>query len=86
MSGEYRFQCGDEHVTASAGSFVFLPQRVPHRYQAGSEGGRLLMIFAPGGIEDYFREVAAAMNDDALDPARAQDIARRFGIDLFDSY
>lgn len=87
LEGDYTFECGDRVVSASAGSFVFLPRGVPHRYQAGKEGGRLLMIFAPGGIEDYFRAVAAAMEEDgALQSSRAHEIADAYGIDLLDEY
>jgi hypothetical protein len=73
-------------VSASAGSFVFLPKGIPHRYQAGNAGGRLLMVFAPGGIEGYFRMVAAAMEDGVLTSSRAHEIADAYGIDLLDEY
>jgi len=86
LEGDYTFECGDRVVGASAGSFVFLPKGVPHRYQAGNAGGRLLMIFAPGGIEGYFRAVATAMEDGALQSSRAHEIAHAYGIDLFDEY
>jgi quercetin dioxygenase-like cupin family protein len=86
LEGDYTFECADRVVSASAGSFVFLPKGVPHRYQAGNAGGRLLMIFAPGGIEGYFRAVAAAMEDGTLASSRAHEIANAYGIDLLDEY
>ena len=86
LEGDYTFECADRVVSASAGSFVFLPKGVPHRYQAGNAGGRLLMIFAPGGIEGYFRAVATAMEDGALESSRAHEIAYAYGIDLLDEY
>jgi len=44
------------------------------------------MIFAPGGIEGYFRAVATAMEDGALESSRAHEIAYAYGIDLLDEY
>jgi quercetin dioxygenase-like cupin family protein len=86
LEGDYTFECGGRVVSASPGSFVFLPKGVPHRYQAGNAGGRLLMIFVPGGIEDYFRAVATAMEDGALASSTAHEIANAYGIDLLDEY
>jgi quercetin dioxygenase-like cupin family protein len=86
LEGEYTFECGGRVVSASAGSFVFLPKGIPHRYQVGNAGGRLLMVFAPGGIEDYFRAVATAMEDGPLPSSKAHEIAHAYGIDLLDEY
>jgi len=38
--------------------FVSLPAGVPHRYKAGEQGGSLLMLFTPSGMECYFRDWA----------------------------
>ena len=35
-----------------------LPAGVPHRYKAGEQGGSLLMLFTPSGMECYFRDWA----------------------------
>jgi quercetin dioxygenase-like cupin family protein len=87
LEGDYTFECGGRVVSASTGSFVLLPNGVPHRYQVGNAGGRLLMIFAPGGIEGYFRAVATAMEEDgALASSRAHEIAHAYGIDLLGEY
>src|SRR5512133_3863077 len=32
LDGDYTFECGDRVVGASAGTFVFLPKGIPHRY------------------------------------------------------
>lgn len=63
LAGGYEFFCGDRRVEAGPGAFVLLPRGVPHRYRSGSDGGRMLMLFTPGGAEAYFREIAAAMAD-----------------------
>jgi hypothetical protein len=53
-----------EGFDAAAGSFVFLPRGLPHRFWAAGPAARLLLIAVPGGIEGYFREINAAAGDD----------------------
>ncbi len=85
LEGSYQFFCGDERVDAETGWFVFLPHGVPHRYRAGPAGGRLLMVFSPGGTEDYFRELALAMAQGAP-PEALVELAEHHGIRLLDEY
>jgi mannose-6-phosphate isomerase-like protein (cupin superfamily) len=64
LDGALSIRCGDEAFDAAAGSFVFLPRGRPHRFWAPARPARLLLIVAPGGIEDYFRQINAASTDD----------------------
>src|SRR4051812_29236388 len=86
LDGDYEFYCGERQVDARAGSFVFLPRGVPHRYRAGAAGGRVLMLFAPGGTEDYFKDVAVAMSDDATTADTLARLAEHHGIHLLEGY
>jgi quercetin dioxygenase-like cupin family protein len=86
LDGDYAFQCGDVDVEAGPGCFVVLPHGVPHRYRAGPDGGRVLMLFVPGGAEAYFRDVALAMADEATTPELLAELARHHGIELLDRY
>jgi mannose-6-phosphate isomerase-like protein (cupin superfamily) len=86
LEGSYEFHCGDEQVDAGPGWFVFLPHGVPHRYRAGPQGGRVLMLFSPGGTEDYFRDIAVAMADEATTEATLARLAEHHGIELLDRY
>lgn len=85
LEGQYTFQCGDDVVEAGPGAFVLLPRGVPHRYRTGSAGGRVLMVFTPGGTEDYFRDLAASLATGADEGALAE-LARSHGIELLDPY
>jgi len=60
LEGELFIRCDRDFFSATAGSFVFLPRRRPHRFQARTGSARLLLIAVPGGIEDYFQEINAA--------------------------
>jgi mannose-6-phosphate isomerase-like protein (cupin superfamily) len=64
LDGALSVRCGSEGFDAAAGSFVFLPRGLPHRFWAAGPAARLLLIAVPGGIEDYFREINAASGDD----------------------
>jgi len=75
LDGELSVRCGEEAFSAGAGSFVFLPRGRPHRFWAPARPARLLLIVAPAGIEDYFREINSAATDD-----ERHQIGERFGI------
>lgn len=86
LEGQYEFHCGPTPIEAGPGAFVLLPKGVPHRYRTGSEGGRVLMLFSPGGTEDYFRDLAAAMLSSGSDDEALAELARHHGIELLDAY
>jgi quercetin dioxygenase-like cupin family protein len=56
LSGEVRIRHGDTVIEAVAGSFAFGPRGVPHAFRVDSEEARLLLFFAPAGVEQFFRE------------------------------
>ncbi len=86
LDGTYEFVCGDRSVEAGPGAFVLLPRGVPHRYRSGHEGGRMLMLFSPGGTEAYFRDLAAAMSEGELAADEFARLAERHGIQFFGDY
>jgi quercetin dioxygenase-like cupin family protein len=75
LDGELSVRCGGDAFDAPAGSFVFLPRGRPHRFWAEDQSARLLMIAVPGGIEDYFRQINNASDDEAR-----HRIGERYGI------
>jgi len=75
LDGELSVHCGGEAFDAGPGSFVFLPRGRPHRFWAPARPARLLLIVAPGGIEDYFAAINSASTHD-----ERHRIGERFGI------
>jgi len=63
LAGRYTVTCGLDTFEAGAGSFVYLPQGVPHAYQLGDEPGRKLIIAVPAGLENFFRDMDSAHVD-----------------------
>jgi mannose-6-phosphate isomerase-like protein (cupin superfamily) len=60
LGGELEILVGDERVRATAGSFVLVPRGTVHAPKVvGPEPGRVLVVFAPGGAESTFDELAA---------------------------
>jgi mannose-6-phosphate isomerase-like protein (cupin superfamily) len=55
LEGEYSIEVGDEVFTATAGDLVFVPHGVAHRFES-KEGGRMLLLYLPGGFDGYFEE------------------------------
>jgi quercetin dioxygenase-like cupin family protein len=56
LEGDVTFSIGEEIHEARPGTFVFLPQGVPHSYTFETDEVRMLGIVAPGGIEQHFRD------------------------------
>lgn len=57
LEGSATFQVGDQTVEASAGDYLLGPRDVPHKFDTGPEGCRMLFIMTPGGFEDLVREM-----------------------------
>jgi mannose-6-phosphate isomerase-like protein (cupin superfamily) len=62
FTGTLDVECGEDRFEAGPGSFVFLPRDLPHTFR--SIGGAVtgLLIVAPGGLDEYFAELHAALN------------------------
>jgi quercetin dioxygenase-like cupin family protein len=71
LEGQLTFYVGQETYEAGPGTFVFLPQGIPHSYTFETDKVRLLAIVAPGGIEQHFRDprFAEAAEAPTLPPA-----------------
>jgi quercetin dioxygenase-like cupin family protein len=58
IEGELTYVVGGTPGTAVAGSAVFLPRSLPHRFEVTSEEAHFLVIITPGGFEQFFTEVS----------------------------
>lgn len=57
LEGEFRFLLGDALVHQPTGGLAFGPRGTPHTFQnVGAGRGRLLVITAPSGLEEFFLE------------------------------
>lgn len=64
LFGELEFLNGERTFLAGEGDFVFVPRGTRHRFRnVGKHVARMLFMFTPGGMEDFFRDIG--------EPARA---------------
>jgi len=76
LSGEVRVKHGDEVLEAVAGSLVYGPRGVAHGFHVDSAEARLLLFFAPGGVEGFFRDGGKPAGFVGLPPADEQFLDR----------
>jgi len=83
LVGEFHFELGGERLLAKAGDFVHVPSNIPHAFQnATGENAKLLMVARPGGIQNYFAELAAAAVADPGNIAAMNALGARYGITI----
>ena len=59
LEGELTVRVGERRISAPAGSFVVIPRGVVHQpSNPGTEPTRVLLIFSPAGMENFFEEAA----------------------------
>jgi mannose-6-phosphate isomerase-like protein (cupin superfamily) len=68
LEGELTFEVGEETIKASAGSFLFGPKDVPHRYTVESGPAKLLFILSPAGFEEFIYATSEPAKERALPP------------------
>jgi quercetin dioxygenase-like cupin family protein len=72
LSGEVRVQHGEAVIEAVAGSVVYGPRDVAHRFYVDSAEARILLFFGPAGVEGFFREGGKPAESLGLPPADEQ--------------
>jgi mannose-6-phosphate isomerase-like protein (cupin superfamily) len=81
LEGEHVYRVGDDEYRVGPGGFVFAPRGIPHSQRRAVPGvGRQLVLLAPGGLEGFFRELAAAHEAGTLGPETYLAASERFGI------
>jgi mannose-6-phosphate isomerase-like protein (cupin superfamily) len=93
LEGEVTFEVGEEKIKASAGSFVFGPKGVPHRYTIESGPARMLFVLSPAGFEEFIYASSEPAKERTLPPQpegppseaeieQLAELARQYGGEL----
>lgn len=88
LEGDVVLYVGDERIEATAGQFALGPRDVPHRYEVGPSGARMLWVITPAGFENLVEALsvpAEAMTvppPEVVPPENAAEIVARFGNEL----
>lgn len=77
LEGSFGFTVADREVEAEQGAFVLVPRGVPHVFGAGPGGGAVLLVWAPGGLEEMFLELGRLPAESITDRAVRAEIAKR---------
>ena len=79
MEGKYAFYNGETWLRMQPGEPFYGVRGRPHAYRnVGTEPGRMLVVAAPGGLDEYFEAVSVLSLP--KDQARFDDISRMYGI------
>jgi len=80
LEGTLHVRLGEESLDAEAGSYALVPPGTLHTFSNPSDApARVLNVQAPGGLDAYLRELAAAPAA-ASDPASIAQIAAKYDI------
>ncbi len=72
LEGEFLFLIGERQVSALPGTFVFIPRGTVHAAKVtGTEPGKVLMAYIPGGLERSFEEFAKLRTEPKEDANRS---------------
>lgn len=90
IDGELHFWLGVEERTATAGSFVFGPRGIDHRFEITSDEAHFLLLLTPAGFEDFTRACGTPATTRTMPPAEMAGFdpdvlvsaARAHGIEL----
>lgn len=88
LEGQIRFRVGDDEFVAGPDTLVWQPRDVPQAFSLESESARVLVFFAPGGIERMFEEGGVPVGESTEPPQKqagpqdAAAFAERFGFEV----
>ena len=72
LEGEFLFLVGERQVSALPGTFVFIPRGTVHAAKvSGTEPGKVLAAYIPGGLERSFEEFAQLRTEQGEDANRS---------------
>jgi quercetin dioxygenase-like cupin family protein len=75
LDGEFEMLVGEEKVRAQKGDRFFVPPGTVHTFKCVSRlPGRFITIVVGEGLEHFFREVGAAVEDPSVPPTFGSDL------------
>lgn len=78
LEGTFSVLLGDQLYEARAGDFVHIPKGTLHTYKnVGAGPGRFLVLLAPGGFENLWREIGHPAQQASVPPAPTEGIIEK---------
>ncbi len=93
LSGTMSYRAGEEMFELTAGSFIYLPQGLPHAFRiTGEEPARILGLTVPGHLLGLYQEVGVPAAERRLpdgdglpldvEIARWNEVGPRYGLEV----
>ena len=82
LEGVIDVRLDKEKLHAPAGGVIHLPKKIPHALQNPLKTPLRIIVYAiPGGLENYFDEVEAALQNGSFDNEVHAKISRKYGLE-----
>lgn len=82
LEGVINIRFDHDRLHIPAGGIVHLPKKMPHALYNPLKTPLKIMVYAiPGGLEHYFDEVNAALQNGSLDTETHTEISARYGLE-----
>jgi len=82
LEGAIDIQLDNEKLHAPVGGIVHLPKKIPHALQNPLKTPLRIMVHAiPGGLEHYFNDVDAALQNGAFNVEIHTEISKKYGLE-----
>jgi mannose-6-phosphate isomerase-like protein (cupin superfamily) len=78
LDGDFTFTFGEEAIPVGTGSYLLIPRGTRHMIHAEGDGGRLLTLMVPGGLEEMFFELAQLPPGSITDPKVRAAISAKY--------
>lgn len=83
LEGTFAFQVGDRVLTGTAGWFMTIPKGIPHSFKnIGTTPARMLLLFVPAGIENFFEDLSKLNAAGTLDIEHIIAVSKKQGIEI----
>lgn len=88
LEGSVTITVGDDVVELGPEQHAFGPHGIPHRFDVGPDGARMLWVLTPGGFENMVDAVSVTAESltvppaDVVPPADAAEIVIRYGNEI----
>jgi len=78
LDGRFTFTIDEKEIQVAPGDFLNVPRRTPHVFSGQAGGGRLLVLWVPGGLEGMFLELARLPAGSIRDRGVRAEISARY--------
>jgi len=83
LTGRMLFTVDGNPHNAAPGTVIYAPRETVHSFaNPHDQATTVLGIYTPAGYENYFADLATAMNDSALTPETLAAILQRYATDI----